>query len=236
MGKKEKKETVMNLTGHLDELRKRIIIAVIAVVVGTIVAFSYVDFIRETIIRPAEGNLVFIGVAEAFMTNIKIAIITGVLLAFPIILYQVWSFVLPGLDSKERKLVFLFVAASLLLFTIGVSFAFFIIIPISIGFFLGFETEAISAMISFGNYISYISGVIFAFGLVFQMPVAVFLLSKLGLISAAFLKKYRTHALVVIFILAAIITPPDVISQILMAIPMLLLYEISILVAKITRK
>ncbi|UNC93956.1 twin-arginine translocase subunit TatC [Candidatus Contubernalis alkalaceticus] len=226
----------MNLTGHLDELRKRIIISVIAIVIGSIVTFMYVDLIRETIIRPAEGNLVFIGVAEAFMTNIKIAIIAGVLLAFPVILYQVWSFVLPGLDPREKKFVFVFVTASLLLFTGGVSFAFFVIIPISIKFFLGFETEGISAMISFGNYISYIAGVVFAFGMVFQMPIAVFILSKLGLISSEFLKKYRTHALVVIFILAAIITPPDVISQILMAIPMLLLYEISILVAKVTRK
>ncbi|WP_241421498.1 twin-arginine translocase subunit TatC [Candidatus Contubernalis alkaliaceticus] len=236
MGRKKKKEPVMNLTGHLDELRKRIIISVIAIVIGSIVTFMYVDLIRETIIRPAEGNLVFIGVAEAFMTNIKIAIIAGVLLAFPVILYQVWSFVLPGLDPREKKFVFVFVTASLLLFTGGVSFAFFVIIPISIKFFLGFETEGISAMISFGNYISYIAGVVFAFGMVFQMPIAVFILSKLGLISSEFLKKYRTHALVVIFILAAIITPPDVISQILMAIPMLLLYEISILVAKVTRK
>lgn len=231
-----KKEPAMSLTEHLDELRKRIIYSVIAVVLASIVTFMYVDLIRETITRPAAGNLVFIGVAEAFMTNIKIAIIAGVLLAFPVILFQVWSFVLPGLDPREKKFVFVFVTASLLLFTAGVSFAFFIIIPISIRFFLGFESEAIEAMISFGNYISYVSGVIFAFGLVFQMPIAVFVLSKLGLISAAFLKKYRMYALVLIFVLAAIITPPDVFSQILMAIPMFLLYEISILVARFARK
>lgn len=232
----DSKETIMSLTGHLDELRKRIIYSVIAVVLASIVTFMFVDVIRDTITRPAEGSLVFIGVAEAFMTNIKIALTAGVLLAFPVILFQLWSFVLPGLDSKERKFVFVFVGASLLLFTVGVSFAFFIIIPISIRFFLGFENEAISAMISFGNYISYVSGVIFAFGLVFQMPIAVFILSKLGLVSSAFLKKYRNYALVLIFILAAIITPPDVFSQILMAVPMLLLYEISILVARIARK
>ena len=231
-----KKEPAMSLTEHLDELRKRIIYSVIAVVLASIVTFMYVDLIRETITGPAAGNLVFIGVAEAFMTNIKIALLAGVLLAFPVILYQVWSFVLPGLDPREKKFVFVFVTASLLLFTAGVSFAFFIIIPISIRFFLGFESEAIEAMISFGNYISYVSGVIFAFGLVFQMPIAVFVLSKLGLISAAFLKKYRMYALVLIFVLAAIITPPDVFSQILMAIPMFLLYEISILVARFARK
>ncbi len=232
----EKKEGVMALTEHLDELRKRIIISVIAVVIASIVTFMYVDVIRDTITRPAEGNLVFIGVAEAFMTNIKIALLSGVLLAFPVIILQVWSFVLPGLDPREKKFVFVFVACSLLLFTTGVVFAFFIIIPISITFFLGFESEAISAMISFGNYISYVSGVIFAFGLVFQMPIAVFILSKLGLISSALLKKYRAYAVVLMVILSAIITPPDVFSQILMVIPMVILYEISILVARLARK
>ncbi|PKM83701.1 MAG: twin-arginine translocase subunit TatC [Firmicutes bacterium HGW-Firmicutes-13] len=229
------KEKILTLTEHLTELRKRIVISLIAVILASIVTFTYVDIIRESITAPA-GNLVFLTLAEAFMTNIKIALVSGCLLAFPVILFQVWSFVLPGLSPSERRFTILFVIASLFFFLTGVVFAYHVIIPISIKFFLGFATEDLMPMLSFNSYISYISGIIFAFGLVFQLPIAVFILAKLGLVSSDLLKKYRMYAVVVIFIVAAVITPPDVFSQILMALPMMLLYEISILAAKIVGK
>ncbi len=237
MGKNNKEEeNTVPLAEHLNELRKRLVISFIAVILASIVTFMYVDIIRETITAPVKDYLIFGRLAEAFMTNIKIALFSGCLLAFPIILYQAWSFVLPGLKSSEKKFIVLFVLASLIFFSTGVSFAFFVIIPISVNFFLGFATEDLQPFLLFGDYVSYVSGIIFAFGLVFQLPIVVFILAKLGLVSSAFLKQSRIYAMVIIFITAATITPPDVFSQVLMALPMILLYEISILAARMVGK
>lgn len=228
----KKKERVLTLAEHFEELRRRIIISFVAVMIASIFTFMYVDVIREAVTRPVEEQLIFFGVAEAFMTNIKIALIAALVAAFPVILYQAWSFALPGLESREKKLIILFVLASLCFFFLGVSFAFYVIVPISVRFFMGFATEDLLPMWSYSNYISYVSGIIFAFGMVFQMPIVVFILGKLGLISSDFLKKSRVYAVMAIFVVAAIITPPDVFSQVLMALPMLLLYEISIIAVK----
>lgn len=237
MGKNNKEEeNTVPLTEHFNELRKRLVISAIAVILASIVTFMYVDIIREIITDPVKEHLIFGRLAEAFMTNIKIAILSGCLLAFPVILYQAWSFVLPGLKRSERKFILLFVLSSLIFFSTGVSFAFFVIIPISINFFLGFATEDLQPFLFFGDYVSYVSGIVFAFGLVFQLPIVVFILAKLGIVSSAFLKRSRIYAMVIIFITAATITPPDVFSQVLMALPMMLLYEISILAARMVGK
>ncbi|RQD78288.1 MAG: twin-arginine translocase subunit TatC [Candidatus Syntrophonatronum acetioxidans] len=230
------KEKVAPLTEHFEELRRRLVFSLIAVILASIVTFMYVDIIRETITKPAGIPLVFITPAEAFMTNIKIALIAGFLLALPVILFQIWSFLLPGLKSTEKRNIFLFALASFFFFAVGVIFAFYVIIPISIRFFLGFASEDLTPMLSFGNYISYVSGIVFAFGGVFQLPIVVFILAKLGLVTSDFLKKSRVYAVMLIFIVAAVITPPDVFSQVLMAVPMILLYEISILTAKMVGK
>lgn len=230
MGKN--KERILTLSEHLAELRKRIIISLVAVILGSVVTFTYVDVIRKTITAPAGIPLVWITPAEAFMTNIKIALLAGCLLAFPVILFQIWSFLLPGLTSSEKKFTIIFVTLSLFFFLTGVLFAFYVIVPITIKFFLEFASEDLMPMLTFSSYISYVSSLVFSFGFVFQMPIAIFILAKLGLVTSHFLRKGRSYAVVVIFILAAILTPPDIFSQILMALPMLVLYEISILAAK----
>lgn len=228
-------EKVMSLLDHLEELRRRLIICGIAVVVLSVVSHLYLDEIRGLFIRPV-GELVYLGLAEALMTNLRLALVAGFFLSLPVIFYQLWLFILPGLHRRERGLVFVIVLLTLLFFMLGVAFAFFVILPFSVQFFLGYAAEGLTPMISFSAYISYSMGLMLGFGLVFLMPVAVLILTRLGLVSPEFLVRQRMYATIIIFILAAVFTPPDVLSQILMGVPMLVLYELSIFLARFVRK
>jgi len=225
---------VMSLMDHLEDLRKRLIICCIAVSLGAMLSYIYVEQIRLLLTRPI-GGLVYLNLMEAITTNIRLAFISGFFLSLPVIFYQIWSFVLPGLYRHERRAVFWISVLSLLFFAKGVTFAFLVVLPFSVRFLLGFADYQLQPMISFNSYISYSIGLLIGFGLVFEMPVAVLILAKFGIVSAEFLAKNRMYAMIIIFILAAIFTPPDVLSQLLMGIPMMLLYELSIIMARFVR-
>jgi len=225
----------MSLLDHLEELRRRLIVCAIAVAVLSVVSYVYVEPIRSLFIRPV-GELVYLGLAEALMTNLRLSLVAGFFLSLPVIFYQLWLFVMPGLHRQERGLVFIIVLLTLLFFMLGVSFAFFVILPFSVRFFLDTAGPGLTPMISFGAYISYSLGLMLGFGLVFLMPVAIMVLARLGLVTPEFLARQRMYATIIIFILAAIFTPPDVLSQILMGVPMLALYELSIFLAGFVRK
>lgn len=218
----------MTFLDHLEELRKRIFIAIIAIFTGAIIAYFFSQYIVDFLTRPVE-KLVFLSPAEAFMTRVKVALIVGVIVTAPIIFYQFWRFIKPGLLNKEVKYITLAVIFSSLFFFSGLVFAYFVLLPIGIKFFLSFETPKIQAMLSFERYMGFAAKILFGSGLVFQLPVAIFFLTKIGIISPNLLKKNRRVAIVLIFIIAAVVTPPDLFSQILMAVPLLILYEISIL-------
>ena len=226
----------MTLFEHLEALRKVIIISVIAIVIGSIIAYNYVDYFLNILLQPVTAlkmKLVFINVTEAFMTKLKIAIILGIILASPIILWQIWSFVAPGLKPAERKFVLRMIPVIIILFVAGIVFAFFTVFQIATRFLLQFGGDIMSPMITIGKYISFALNFLIPFGLVFELPVVVYILAKLNIISHEFLVKNRKYALLVVFILAAALTPgPDVISQLLMAAPLLILYEVSIFIAK----
>ena len=226
---------------HLEELRKRLIRSFIAIGLGFCGAFYFAEDLFKLLMRPLtkelpEGQtLIFTGLTEMFFTYLKTALVAGILIASPVIFYQLWKFIAPGLYQNEKKYVIPFVISSTILFTGGALFGYFIVFPYGFQFFLGFETEIIRAMPSVKEYFSLASKLLLAFGLVFELPVVMFFMSKMGLVTVPFLKKNRKYAILLSFIAAAILTPPDPTTQCMMAVPLIVLYELGIFVARFAR-
>jgi sec-independent protein translocase protein TatC len=226
-------------TAHLEELRKRLITVFIAVGVGFAAAFGFKERLFKILVQPLvkvmkEGEtLIYTGLPEAFFTYLKVAFLTGLLVASPIILYQFWMFVAPGLYRNERRLMAPIVLLSSFFFIGGALFGYFIVFPWGFKFFLGFATDTIRPLPSMKEYFGFSAKLLLAFGLVFELPLVLTFMAKLGLVSVDFLKKNRKYALLLFFAGAAILTPPDVITQIMMALPLMVLYEISIIGARI---
>lgn len=218
----------MSLVGHLSELRTRLIISIAALVVGTLVAYYFVDELMLFVTAPA-GKLYFMSPAEGFFAYLKLAVFGGAMLALPVILWQLWAFVAPALTHAETKWAIIMVPGSVVLFFTGVIFAYFVVWPAAVKFFLGFGSETLQPLLSLGQYLSFLLSFILPFGLIFNLPLALLILAKLGIISSDFLAKKRRIMILVAFIVGGIITPtPDVFSQTMMAIPILVLYEASI--------
>ena len=236
------KDEKMPVTTHLEELRKRLITCSIAVGIGFALSYAFKDKIFEILIRPliivmeTGDNLIFTGLPEAFFTYLKVALLSGIMLAMPVILHQFWMFIAPGLYKKERRLFFPVVILSSFFFIGGALFGYFIVFPIGFKFFLGFATETIRPLPSMREYLSFSAKLLLAFGAAFELPLILTFLARMGIVSVDFLKKNRKYALLLFVVGAAILTPPDVISQILLAVPLMLLYEISIIGAKIFGK
>lgn len=230
-------ELRLTLLQHLEELRKRIIISFCAIVLGAIVSYQFIEQIIDLLRKPASQlAFIYLSPPELFVTYMKIAIAAGFVLAVPIILLQIWLFVKPGLLKKERKSLLTALFMAIVFFALGVVFAYFIIIPMTIQFFVKMSTEHIAPLFSFESYISFISSILLSFGLVFEMPLLILLLTHLGFVTPEVLKKSRKIMILVIFIVAAIMTPPDVVSQCLMAVPMVLLYELSLSVSTVIHR
>lgn len=229
-------ESNLTIIQHLDEFRKRIIYCIASILICSIVSYNYSGKILYHLARPV-GKLVFVRPVEAFMAHIKIAIFCGIFLSFPVVLYEIWAFVCPGLKLNERRYIVYFIPLSLLLFLAGCSFSYFIIIPFSIKFFIGYGTSWLEPMITVSNYISFFCIMILIFGVVFELPVVMLFLAKLGIVNPRMLRKNRKYAILIIFIAAAVLTPtPDVFTQVMMAVPLLILYEISIFISYLGRK
>ncbi len=224
-------EEQLTLVEHLTEFRKRLIICIVSAFFGSIISYLMIKRIMDLLIIPV-GNLVFIAPHEAFITYIKLSIFAGIFLALPVILYQIWRFVASGLKKNEKKYILIYAPFSFIFFLIGSAFAYFLILPLGIRFLLSFATDTLSPMISLAAYINFAGMMILTFGVVFQLPLIIMFLTKINIVSTKFLKEKRKIALILIFIVAALLTPPDVITQILMAAPLIILYEISILLSK----
>ena len=231
-------EKKLPLTGHLQELRKRLILSFIAVWVGFVLCYALADSLFNILaipllkVMPAVGTLIFTSVAEAFFTYMKVAFIAGLILASPFVLYQVWAFVAPGLYRNEKRYVVPFVFLGSFFFALGIFFGFFVAIPIGFKFLLGYATDFINPMPSMKEYLSFSIKFLLAFGLVFEFPVVLLLLSKIGVVDAKKLAGQRKYAILLIFIFAAVMTPPDLVSQVLMALPLMGLYELSIILSR----
>lgn len=235
-------ETAYPLSQHLTELRKRLVYIVACLVIVFCLVYWKRKFFTDILYRPVlpflpEGShLTMLSVTEAFVTELKLSAVVAVMFSTPFLLFQLWRFIVPGLYAQERKYIFGFVFFASLLFFGGSSFAYFGVFPFGFKFFLTYATDGIVATLSVSQYFGFVIKFLLAFGLVFELPVIVFFLAKIGLVNDKMLRKSRGIAIVGIFVLAAILTPPDVISQTAMAVPLLILYELSIWIAKIFGK
>ena len=233
----------MSLTEHLIELRKRLTNSLIAIGIGFFVCYFFKDWLFSVLTKPLtnalpkSSYLIYTGLTQAFFTYMKIAFFASLILTSPFIIYQVWKFISPALLPNEKKYVVPFVACSTALFLSGVLFGYFVVLPPAFEFFVSFNNDYLRAMISFSDYLSFLVTFLLGFGLSFQLPILIFFLAKLGIVTDKLLSKNRKYAILLIFIVAAVLTPsPDALSQVLMAIPLLFLYEVSIFVAKFSGK
>ncbi len=238
----EKQERGMTLMEHLGELRTRLVRSFIAVGLAFAVCYTFSEQLFAELCKPLlaalpEGSkLIFTALPEAFFVYLKVGLVAAVFVASPFLFYQIWSFIAPGLYDDEKKYVIPMALISAIFFISGASFCFFVVFPYAFTFFVGFASEEIAAMPSLGEYLGFSLKLLIAFGLIFEMPLFTFFLSRLGLVTAARMRNFRRYAILCIFIIAAILTPPDVISQLLMAMPMMILYEVSIGVAAVFGK
>jgi sec-independent protein translocase protein TatC len=229
-------------SAHLEELRKRLIICFIAIGIGFVLSYGFKEKLFEVLTYPlikvmhSGDKLIFTGLPEAFFTYLKVAFISGIILSTPVIFYQFWKFVAPGLYDKEKRLLIPIVALSTFFFVGGAFFGYFIVFPFGFRFFLGFASDTIRPLPSMREYLSFSTKLLLAFGFVFELPLIITFFARMGIVSVDFLKTKRKYAILVIFTVSAILTPPDVATQIMMAVPLMVLYEISIVGAKIFGK
>ncbi len=236
-------EEKMPLTNHLLELRTRLVRILTVVGIGFVGCYVFKDFFFRIITKPLadampeHSHMIYTGLPEAFFIYMKIAFFASLFLTSPYTLYQVWKFISPGLYRHEKKYVVPFVISSSLLFIGGVLFGYYIALPPAFSFFLEFSTDFLKPMISFREYLDLSLKFLLAFGLSFEMPVFIFFMTKIGIVNSRMLSRQRRYAILIIFIAAAVLTPsPDALSQILMAIPLLFLYEVSIFVARFAER
>lgn len=233
-------EKEMTFWEHLEELRSRIIKSLIGILVGIIICAFFSDAIINILITPAKKvgfTLQNLKPYGQFMLYMQVVVISGFVLSLPFTLYQFWRFVEPGLLPKERKYVLWIVAFSSLCFFAGVVFAYFVLLPVSLKFFAGFGSKEIQNIIAINEYMKFIIGLILASGIVFELPMLSFFLGRIGILTPAFMRHYRRHAIVVILIISAVLTPtPDAATQLALAIPLILLYELSIFIVQLTGK
>jgi len=224
----------MTFLDHLEELRKRIFYSLIALCVAAVVGFFISQRVLDLLTRSVP-NFVFLAPAEAFVVHLKVALITGLFLAAPVIFYQFWRFVRPALQKHEVKYIVLAVVVSSVLFAVGVAFAYLVVVPVAMKFLLSFETPKLQPMISISEYVGTVGTFLLASGVMFQLPVIMFFLTKLGVVTPKLLMKNQRIAVVLVFIVAAILSPPDIFSQSLMAVPLLVLFELGVLASVLAR-
>ncbi len=222
---------------HLIELRTRLIRALSAIFIIFIPTAFYSRELYALLAAPllaslpAGGQMIATDVVGVFLVPMKVALMVSFLVALPAVLYQVWAFIAPGLYAHEKKLAMPLVAASVMLFFVGMAFAYFAFFPMVFGFMAKFAPEGVAWMTDIEKYLSFVLTMFLAFGVTFEVPIVVIVLTKLGIVTVAQLREWRSYVIVGAFVLAAVFTPPDVISQFMMAIPLCLLYEIGIVLA-----
>lgn len=235
-------ENESGFVSHLIELRDRLLRIVVAILILFLALFPFSEIIFSYFAQPLlnlmpEGtSMIATGVTTPFLVPFKLVLMLSVLLSLPFTLFQVWSFVAPGLYKHEKRLIIPLVTSSVLLFYCGIAFAYFIVFPLLFGFFIAIAPEGVSVMTDIGQYLDFILAIFFAFGIAFEMPVATFLLVQIGVASVESLAEKRAYVIVGVFVIGMVLTPPDIISQSLLAIPMWLLFELGLLAARFVHK
>ena len=233
-------KTEMPFWDHLEELRWCLIKSILAIFIGAVITYNYADVIMHWLIIPTESlsidmNLQVLKVTSMFTVKLSIALFGGIFMGLPVIMYQFWRFISPAFEKEHGVAVFITILFSTLFFVLGMSFAYFIIVPFSLSFFTSLTTDVVNVNYNFTleGYLIYILWLVFGCGLLFQLPVISIFFTRIGILTPAFLREYRKYAIVIALILGAVLTPPDPVSQILIVIPLILLYEFSILISKI---
>ena len=233
----------MSFIDHLEELRWRIIKTISSVILGGIITFFFIDLLLNLLLRPLENintnnpiNLQVLSVQGMFIIKWTIAFIGGLVISVPVITYQIWKFIAPGLYANEKGFVLPLVVFSFFSFCSGIFFSYEILIPYCLNFFAGLSGENILNNFSINHYFSFITWLLLGCGIVFQLPVISFLLSTIGVLTPAFMRHYRRHSIVAIFIVSSFITPPDPVSMVVMAFPLIILFELSIGVSWMVNK
>jgi len=227
---------------HLIELRDRLIRAMLSILIVFLCLFPWAKELYALLAQPLlatlpqGGQMIATDVVGVFLVPMKVALMVAFLIALPYVLYQVWAFVAPGLYSHEKKLALPLVASSVLLFFVGMSFAYFLVFPTVFGFMAKVAPEGVAWMTDIEKYLSFVMTTFVAFGVAFEVPVIVVVLVLVGIVELATLKEWRSYVVVGAFVLAAIFTPPDVVSQLMLAVPLCLLYELGMLMARFVRK
>jgi sec-independent protein translocase protein TatC len=245
----------MPFLGHLDELRRRIIASVVALLAGFLMSFYFSEYIFKLLTFPMKYNmafmtsspfiyfvlkekavntLVFLAPAEAFWMHMKISLVSGLMITSPVIIYQVWGFISPGLSKKEKRFAAPFILVTTGLFLFGAVFCFAVVLPFAMGFLLTYKTASLTPMISVGNYVDFCLKFILAFGVVFELPVIIVVLTRMNIVSVKTLARHRKYAALMAFVVAAVLTPtPDAFNQTLMAVPIIFLYEAGLLLSRL---
>ncbi len=235
----------LTIIQHLGELRVRLIICVAALLVGTAASWAFYEDIIELLVRPAGdhlqtgegGNLIFIEVTEGLTTSVKVSLLSGFVLSFPIVLYQLIMFVSPGLSGREKRYLFAFLPSMMLAFASGIAFGYFVLSPPALNFLLGLGGDVATPMIRVSNAVNLMVRLLFWMGIAFETPLVMYLLAVLGVVTTRRLIRFRRFWLVISFVLAAIITPTfDPVNQVMVAVPLLVLYEVGILLARFANR
>ncbi len=217
----------MSVVDHLSELRMRLVVAIVAIIICTLGAYYYVEDILQILVAPA-GKLYYTKPTEAFFTYMKISIVAGCIISSPIWFYQIWAFIVPALSKGEKKVTFMVVPTAVTLFVVGVLFSYYLVLPMAIQFFIGFGTDELQPLFSIGQYIDFVIAFVLPFGITFELPLILIALGVMGILSSNRLRQYRKIFILVAFVVGAAISPtPDMLSQTMIAGPMILLYEIS---------
>ena len=228
------------ISEHFQELRLRLLYSFLAIAIAFVLLFPFSKkillFLQKPLPRSLVGKLVFLSPGDALIVSMKVTLFAALILSSPFWIYQFWKYIEPALYEHEKRLIVPAFFITLILFLLGISFSYLVVLPFSLRFLLSFAGDMLTPQITIDNYISFVIRMILAFGIIFLLPVVSYLLGKLGVISSTILKYYRKYAIVVIFLIAAILTPPDIFSQVMLAVPLLALYEISIIILKIIEK
>lgn len=235
-------EPAESFISHLIELRDRLLRAAIGFLVTLLALLPFANELYSRLARPllsqlpAGGKMIATSVTTPFFVPLKVAMLAAVMISLPFTLYQLWAFIAPGLYQHEKRFVLPMVLMSTLLFFVGIAFAFFLVLPLVFGFMTGTAPEGVAVMTDIGNYLDFVITLFLAFGIAFEVPVAVVLLVRLGWVSVETLRDIRSYVIVGAFVIGAIFTPPDVVSQVMLAVPLWLLYEAGILVSVLLAK
>jgi sec-independent protein translocase protein TatC len=228
-----------DLKPHIADLRKRLVISVLTVIAMFFACFAFYEPILQWMMVPVEAvlpknsQMVAVEIQETFFTALKVAFFSGFIVSLPVIFWQMWLFLAPGLYEHEKKLVVPFVFFATLMFLMGASFAYYVVVPFGFEFLVNFGSAVVTILPSIGKYVGFFTKLLFGFGIAFELPVITFFLAKIGLVDDRMLKDFFRYAVVIIFVVAALLTPPDVLTQFLMAGPLILLYGVSIYIAKV---